>query len=47
VWVLVDDEVIKHMTCSEEASATEWLAIMIDTLKHEDPTRAIVTLWAI
>jgi hypothetical protein len=47
VWALVDEEVTEHMQNAEEGRAREWLATMISTLEEENPTRILVTLWAI
>jgi hypothetical protein len=47
VWALIDEDIIEHMSSTAEGNAREWLARMVSTLKHEDLTHVLVTLWAI
>jgi ribonuclease HI len=47
VWALQDEQITKHIHCSEEGDARAWLAQMIATLKHDERPRVSVTLWSI
>jgi uncharacterized protein YbaP (TraB family) len=47
VWALVDDGIIEHLSYLDEGNARDWLANLIDTLKHEDQVRVFLTLWAV
>ena len=47
VWALADEEIMEHIHGSEEEAVGDWLATMIETLKHKDQARVFVTLWAI
>jgi hypothetical protein len=47
VWALQDEQITKHIHCSEEGDARAWLAQMIATLTHDERPRVFVTLWSI
>jgi hypothetical protein len=47
IWVLMADDIVKHISGSTEPSAQNWLFAMMETMKTEDLTRMLVTLWAI
>jgi hypothetical protein len=47
VWVLTADDIVEHISGSTEPSARNWLFAMMETMKTEDLTRMLVTLWAI
>lgn len=47
VWVLERDEIVEHLSGSDEQTARLWLEDIIGSLEHEDLTRVVVTLWAI
>jgi hypothetical protein len=39
--------IVEHLHSSEEGDARAWLEMMIATLKQEERTRVIVTVWTI
>jgi hypothetical protein len=47
VWVLVDEEITEHLINVQESDARSWIFSLIETLKHDDLIRVLVTLWAI
>ena len=47
VWALAPESVTEHMEHTTEPEAKQWLFTMMHTLKGEDLTRCLVTLWAI
>lgn len=47
VWALVDDQITKHLGATVEPSAKQWLFAMLESLKHEDFIKMVVTLWPI
>jgi hypothetical protein len=47
VWALVDEEITEHMCGLDEGDARKWLAVRIETLRHDDQITVFVTLWAI
>jgi ribonuclease HI len=47
VWALAPDGVTEHMERTTEPDAKQWLFSMIATLRQEDLTFCLVTLWAI
>jgi ribonuclease HI len=47
VWALLDEEVTEHVSRSNDGDARAWVAGLIQTLKHDDLTKVLVTLWAI
>jgi hypothetical protein len=47
VWVLVDEEITEHLIIVQESDARSWIFSLIETLKHDDLIRVLVTLWEI
>jgi hypothetical protein len=47
IWALTDDDIVEHISSSTEPSVQNWLFAMMETMKIEDLTRMLVTLWAI
>jgi hypothetical protein len=47
VWALANDEVIEHMSRTEDPSAKQWLFSMLESLSLDDFATMVVTLWAI
>jgi hypothetical protein len=47
VWALTEADIVEHISLSSEPSAKTWLFSMIETMKADDLTRMLVTLWAI
>ncbi|XP_071678677.1 uncharacterized protein [Lolium perenne] len=47
VWALADEDVTKHLLCSGEEKAKDWLSNLMATLWHADQTTVFVTLWSI
>jgi hypothetical protein len=47
VWALTDDDIVEHISSSTEPSVRNWLFAMMETMKTEDLTRMLVTLWVI
>jgi hypothetical protein len=47
VWALEREDVTEHLCTIPVEDARGWLHTIITTLKHEDLTRVLVTLWAI
>jgi hypothetical protein len=47
VWALTDEDISEHISLSTEPSAKQWLFSMFESMKHEDLTKMLVTLWAI
>jgi homogentisate 1,2-dioxygenase len=47
VWALADPTVVEHISLTTEPSAKQWLFSMINSMKHEEFTRMVVTMWAI
>jgi hypothetical protein len=47
VWAPEKDEIIEHICRIDDQDAKGWLAAVMQSLKHEDLIRVIVTLWAI
>jgi ribonuclease HI len=47
VWALLDEEVTEHVSRSDDGDARAWVAGLIQSLKHDDLTKVLVTLWAI
>jgi hypothetical protein len=47
VWALADPTVVEYISLMTEPSAKQWLFSMINSMKHEEFTRMVVTMWAI
>ena len=47
VWALEKEGLSEFLCSVQEAHARHWLAAVMGTLKHEELTRVVVTLWAI
>jgi hypothetical protein len=47
VWALMKADITGHISMSTEPDARQWLFLMFETMKPDDLTRMLVTLWAI
>jgi hypothetical protein len=47
VWALSDPAIVEHISMTTENSDRQWLFGMMDTLKHGEFTRMVITLWAL
>jgi hypothetical protein len=47
VWALAPEENTELISNIQEPSACAWLAVVFETLPHDDLTRIIVTSWAL
>jgi hypothetical protein len=43
----MDEELTEHISVNQCGNAKEWIFSLIDTLSHEQFTKAVVTLWAV
>jgi hypothetical protein len=44
VWALADEVVTEHMCSDKEGETQKWLAVIIDTLHHDDQKKVFMTL---
>jgi hypothetical protein len=44
---LIDEDISEHISMSTEPSAKQWLFSIFESMKQEDLTKMLITLWAI
>ena len=47
VWALSEADIVEHISLSIEPAARNWLFSMFESMKQEELTRMLVTVWAI
>jgi hypothetical protein len=47
VWVLLDEELVEHISVNQCRSAKEWIFFLIESLNHSQFVKTFVALWSI
>jgi cell division protein FtsW (lipid II flippase) len=43
----VDAEIVEHLVATIEPNAKRWIFVIMDSMRHEEFIKVLVTLWAI